>query len=306
MLERMTESERQKLRRKAGIVHWAAQGYLFLLILYTIFGMRVISENYAQARLGATSMAVMDAFSAFNETRQRELPAFRPPADAAARTAWAMRVQEQLGQSAAVFLQRGTDIQWLSHPASLAPALPQALRALTPHAGDSLQGRVDTLGAMVIETVGLKREADDSTASQLWVVSRMGDTLRWGVVLSWFDAWQAFFKDLDRAPALPDRAVTRLVRHLVQAEQGRFSYRTAVLARLDGKQIYASPGLNTSRPSFHSDLRRLQINYYLSRADLYYGNFNGSPLRWSRVLAYAVFMLLFYSHYRWVRRLTAP
>ena len=302
----MTERERQTLRRKAAIVHWTAQGYLLLLILVTVFGMRAIFKNYAQARLAATSLAVMDAFSAYNDTRLRELPAFLPPADPAARAAWAVRVQESLGQSAAVFLKNGADLTWLSRPAPLVPALPQALRALQPHVGDTLHGRIDTLGAMVVETYGLAGEHGDSTASQLWVVGPVGDSLRWGVVLSWFDAWQAFFKDLDRAPAPPAHAVTRLVRHLVQAEQGRFSYRTAVLVKLDGKQIYASPGLNTARPAFHSDLRRLQIDYYLSRADLYYGNFNGSPLRWSRVLTYAVFMLLFFLHYRWVRRLTAP
>ena len=300
----LSESERRKLRRKATVVHWAAQAYVLALILLTIFGVQAIGENYAQARLASTSLAMMDAFNAFSETRLRELPAYLPPADSAARGAWAVRIQEGLGQSAAVFLQNGARLTWLSRPAHLAPALPQAERALRPQPGDTLRGRVDTLGAMLVGSYSLEREPLDSTASVLWVVGPIGDSLRWGVALSWFDGWQAFFKDLDRVPAPTAHAVTRLVRHLVQADGGHFSYRTGVRAKLDGKQIYASPGLDTARPGFHSDLRRLQIDYYLSRADLLYGSFSGSPLRWSRVLAYALFMLLFYLHYRWIRRLT--
>lgn len=310
----LSPADKLKIRRATKRLHWFFQIAMIVALAAIPFerDLRgIIGQTFAQLRLIDVSGAVQDAFTQFYFERQRELVAFIPPTDPAARSAWARSVVEHIDQPAAVFLQQGGRIDWFSVPAVCREELPR-VESLLRNPADSLwrKNRPDTLGAMLIRRAYIERDSAHSTA--VWQLGPLGDSLRWGNVQGgerYPLGLRAFCNRLKRGELTTqlEPAVKRLDPWLSFARNEHPPHKTTMRVSIDGDEIYRSPSLDTTAVSYVSDVRGIKREFFLGDQDeRWRANLAQSRANWRSLILPLLMMLTIFTLHRWILKLTEP
>jgi hypothetical protein len=306
----MDDRSKLKLRRTARIMHWVALG-LLVIVLGAGIASKLLEpwfvRVYFDRPLMQASGAVVDALSDFYFARRNDLPEYLPPSNPDAMLFWAKKIQEHLGQPAAVFVREGTAMTWLDVPDKLQAAVDQMPRLFRPNVSKDDRGVVDTLGAFERRRVNL---SVDSVNFMVWIVGPLNDSLRWGAILIFDDTWPPFFAELkrgERAPLLSSTA--QRVNALVQVENNLKDHttRTGLRALRNDSLLYATPSVDTTNHSYTVKLSDgVRLIYYLSDEDqgaMTY--FVRHGVRWQNLVMLLMLAVIVHLNWRWIRKLTA-
>jgi hypothetical protein len=305
---------KQKLRRTAKRLHWFVQIAMILALIALPFEQDLrgmLGDTYAHLRLREIDEAVSNTVGRFYFDRQRDLVAFIPPTDPAARPAWATSIGDFLGEPAAVFLQQGGTIDWFTVPAACRTNLPRVELALRSSA-DSLwrKNRADTLGAMSIRRTLF--ELDSNSSLLVWAVGPLGDSLRWGIFECgecYKQSWRTFCQRLTRATAMPllEPASAPLEPWLCFERNQHPPRNASTRISIDGELLYQSPSLDTTAAAHVEEAVGIRREYFLGYTDQQIrANLAATRFTWRSVIFPILMMLTVYTFYRWILKLTEP
>jgi len=308
----MDDLAKLRIRRRARAVHLVAQGLIVIAIILALLNSFVSGELgrlFRVRQLGNAVLGLMDAFQSFSDQRIRDLAAFVPPADPAARSAWALRIHEHMQQPVAVFLKDGSQIEWPLKPERFFKAAALVPRLFEPDLPDSLRGKSDTLGTMELRHLYLvpKRSLDDN----LWIVGPVGDNLRWGVVFTKWDTWNVFLAGLNRAKLQTElEPAAAAVKHIVDVSGSGDENNPHPKLRVSsgGRELFRSHRLDTTFAADTAHLGPLAMEVYLSRYEQAVSNalvHRAFPL-WQQLVVLIALMVLCFTMWRWIVRLTEP
>jgi hypothetical protein len=306
----MDDLTKLRIRKRARAVHLVAQGLIVIAVVLAVLNSFVSGELgrlFQTRQLGNAVLGLMDAFQSFSDDRIRDLAAFVPPTDPAARTAWAMRIHEYMQQPVAVFLKDGSHIEWPLKPERFAKSAALVPRLFDPDLPDSLRGGMDTLGAMEIRHLYLvpRRSLDDN----VWIVGPLGDSLRWGIVFTKWDTWNVFFAGLNRAKLQTElEPAAAATKHIVDVSGSGDENNPYPKLRVlnGGREIFRSNRLDASFAADTAHLGPLELEVYLSRYEQAVSNalvHRVFPL-WQQLLVLVGISALCFTLWRWIAKLT--
>ena len=168
---------------------------------------------YFEKPLMTASTAVVNSFSEYHHDRGNLLSAFLPPANPDTMIVWAKKLEERLGQPAAIFVREGKAMTWIDVPQELQAAINLVPKLFDPGLSEAQRRKMDTLGSFEHRYAHVET---DTMGYTVWIVGLVGDTLRWGAVVQPEDAWRPFLADLKTGASAPllSRASVELNTHL--------------------------------------------------------------------------------------------
>lgn len=308
----MDDLTKLRIRKRARIAHLFAQGLSVVAIILTVMNGFVSShlgQLFSAQQIENARQGLISAFWNYSDSRVYDLAAFIPPTDPAARPAWAAQIQAHLEQPVAVFLKNGAAWEWFQTSERFSDAIRVVPRLFETNPPDSLRGKTDTLGAMEFRRHHLvpKHSLDENA----WIAGPLNDSLRWGIVFSKWDTWNAFFAGLERAKLRPHlEPAADAMKHVIDVGgSGDDNNPYPKLRVISGeREIFRSHRLDTM---FQSDLTRLgtlKMELYLSRHDQAIANVlqhRAVPVG-QQLLVIAAVMVLLFVFWRWIVRLTQP
>jgi hypothetical protein len=310
----MDPSEKQKIRRASKRLHWFFQIAMVVALAAIPFERDLrafLGDTFAHIRLRDVDQTLTNAVSRFYFDRQRELVAFIPPTDPAARDAWAASIGAYFGEPAAVFLQQGGRIDWFTVPANCRPNLGRVEEALR-HGDDALwrKNRPDTLGAML-----LRRSLftlDSASSLLVFATGPLGDSLRWGTVECgecYEQSWRSFCGRLKRGEIMPrlEPAIQPLEPWLSFERNQMPPLAATMRISIDGEEVYRSPSLDTTAASHVEEAIGIRREYFLGYTDQQiHANLVSGHTTWRNFVLPILMMLTIFTLHRWILKLTKP
>jgi hypothetical protein len=310
----MDEPTKAKIRKRAASRFWisvigllpiAACGVFFFVLAFSH------AMTNTQCDLWNTETTLTKAFWQLRD-RQQDLIAFEPPLENANEQVWADQIERHLGFSPAIFILKGAELRWLRKPDQLAKGIRHFTELLSDlNVVTWERGERDTVGVFV---KAHKYVHEGGFDGWLLMVERAGDNRRWGIVGSYSDVWRALFAQL----SIPRKDIWggrnfayQLKGDIALPSSDMAGARlTKIRAVLDGQEIFASPGLDTTAFSVQSILIPgwPQVTCYSS------GHSDREETVKDTTTFLSVVLILFplviiaaiYRWYRDVRRLTEP
>jgi hypothetical protein len=283
-----------------------ALGLIFCGMLVFRYLQGRIADNASQTTLARESSVLTREYLRYEFSRGRELIPYPPPNDETQYGAWAKRISEHLGQQAAVFVSRGSAITWVTKPPLFDVAADSVQWLLIAPSAIRRRAMSEIVGETQIQHVTFVSEGGDNHS--LWLLGQMGDSLRWGALVSSNDTWVSFFQQLqgsyaeDATLGSPAWALQEIF-SLPRSPTRRWNM--GLRAFLDDSLIFASEDLDTTRRSYTYEFSGRKAQCYQSRLQASHARWMAmSYVFWPLLLFPLVFIVPFYRFYRQIRTLT--
>jgi hypothetical protein len=267
-----------------------------------------IAENASRTTLARESSVLTREFLRFEFSRGRDLIPFVPPSDPAQRPMWAKRIEENLLQPAAICIVNGSAPIWVSKPRVFGRTADSVQWLLISPRDMRRRASIDVYGEMEVQRASFQPDSTDNHS--FWLVGKVGDSLRWGIVISSNDTWLSFFKRLEGSYAeeaevgSPAWALQDMFA-LPRSPTRRWNM--GLRAFLDDSLIFASGGLDTTGLQYTYDFNGRKAECYQSSMQKSHARWMAMRyVFWPMLLFPIVLFFPFYRFYRQIRSLTEP
>lgn len=271
---------------------------LLVTSVVTWYAGRGLSRRYLASEFNAAGATLIRVQQLWQDQRLNSLAAFLPPADPAARRAWAQRIHAHFGFDLLVQLREGSQRETFSF------GVPESAAAGAVSEGSSVKR--DTLGAMLL--IRSQYGWNGGKAASFARVGPLGDSLTWTVYFRGDDIWKAFFIEL----ANPASEFSQLLGRIVQLspdlpDAANYSGHPRLQAFVGGVSVFHSPDLDPRLPSQTIEEPGLRLELFASPEMLLNAEMMGGTAphwgRWGLLVLLTVILALNYRSIRW---LTAP
>jgi hypothetical protein len=307
----MDEPNKAKIRKRARALITAADLLVLVsivanVLLFLFAG--AIRDSYSHLTLLDSHYGLKRAFWDYSDQKALEVGCFLPPERAAEYPGWAQHIHEHMGQPVAVFVRDERGTQWPFK----SPEMAQFTRRYEERLAtlDTARGW-DTLGAIVWRYSGIVDKVD-SLSCHGRLFWQVGEKRKWGMLYQRKDAWVPFFERLKAAETdttfrHTDRLVDRVSTFLMVRPPRHWTPQPMLRAFFEGKQVYRSPGLDTTMISETDSCDAARLEFYVTRVDKMYERLaDRSRFPWVRIGVLVIVMLVFHVCWVWIKKLTAP
>jgi len=305
------DAKKARLRNTARIVHWVMQLLLIAAFILTAVirwswheFRDVMARSFQDEPLLTANGLVVKEFSRYFFLRGQRLLPYAPPKQEGEREAWAAAIAEDFDQPVAVFVRDDRGLIWVTCPPDLEPGKILAERLFA--SGTNGEERVTSKVYGAMET---RRVASDEDTLKLRAVAvgPTADSLRWGIVFGYRDTWRAFFRSLNKQRMnLRYDDPSEILEEIIQLP---CTYSHDDLPRLRafivGEEVFASPGLDTTRHRYVFESGDLRAEFYGTQRTALQAKIISRPfISWQGLLITLILMLVVHLNWRWIKRLT--
>ena len=307
----MDEPTKAKIRKRARALITAADLLVLVSIVANVllsFFAGAIRDSYSHLVLLDSKYGLKRAFWDYSDQKAQEVGCFLPPERAAEYPRWAEHIHQHMGQPVAVFVRDECGTQWPVTSPELAQFTSRYEEKLATL--DTARGW-DTLGAIVWRYSGIVDKVDSLSCDGrlFW---RVGEKRKWGVLYQRKDAWVPFLERLktagtDTAFRVTDRLVDRVSTFLMVRPPRHWPPQPMLRAFVDGKELYRSPGLDTTMISETDSCDAVRLELYMTHVDKMYERLaDRSHFPWVRIATLVIVMGVFHICWVWIKKLTVP
>jgi hypothetical protein len=305
----MDQDARARIRSSARILHVIGQLMLLMLLVTSVMWWyvgRSLGKRYVASVFTTANESFLRSQKIYQDQKLEAISDFLPPSDPDSLKPWAERIQRHMGQYVTIFLQRGSEVQWVLRSDSLGAVTAMLTQTLSRH---TYGGTTDTVGSMRFQRF-YTHGSDSSRGRAVFVTGPLNDSMQWGLVYGIEDSWQRYLKMLDGAKPNPDlEPAVAGARYSVflGSNPAAATHIPRLRAVFRGQEIFRSPDLDLKQPSQNTVLPGVVLEYYLSPEAALNARMlaDAAPLwaRWGLTLGVMVILFL---NYLWIKSLTAP